>query len=81
MKVFSQRNFDMLKKLWQPQLLFFFNPSGKLISCQPMPDSEGGSVANTGYSKNKLEIIVLYTLKNHTDWEQCSFSDTKVLSF
>lgn len=80
MKVFCQRNFDMLKKLWQPQLLFF-HLSGKLISCQPVPDSEGGSVANTGYSKNKSEMIVLYTLKNHTDWEQCSFLDTKVLSF
>lgn len=56
----------MLKLLWQPQLLLFL-PFRKIIFCRSVPDSEGGSVCNTDYSENKLENIVLYSLKNHTD--------------
>lgn len=40
-----------------------------------------GVFANTGYSKNKLEMVVLYTSKNNTAWERYSFSETKVQSF
>lgn len=77
MKVFCQRNFDMLKMLWQPQLFFTFQENPVNL-CQTQ---RVGVFENTGYSKNKLEMIVLYTSKNHTDWEQCSFSDAKVLPF